>query len=246
MSVNEERLQKVIARAGYASRRKAEQLILDGKVKVNHQVVTTLGTKVSPKDVVEVSGVQIENERKVYYLVYKPRGVISSVKDDKGRKVITDLLPEVTERIFPVGRLDYDTSGLMLLTNDGDFANLLMHPSHGAEKTYVAKIKGLPTPADLKPIRKGVKDGDDILKAIRYKILSSDRQKHTTILEITLVEGKNRHIRRMMDKIGYQVMKLKREKYAFLTLDNLKPGEFRELTPKELAKLNAEVGKNVK
>ncbi|MDY0396529.1 pseudouridine synthase [Virgibacillus halophilus] len=206
---------KRIAQAGYASRRKAEQLILEGKVKVNHQVVTTLGTKVTPKDLVEVSGVQLENERKVYYLVYKPRGVISSVKDDKGRKVITDLLPEVSERIFPVGRLDYDTSGLILLTNDGDFANLLMHPSHGAEKKYVAKIKGVPEPSDLKQMRKGLRDGKDLLKAVGYKILSSDRRKNTTILEITLIEGKNRHVRRMMDKLGYQVLKLKREKYAF-------------------------------
>ncbi|MDY0405670.1 pseudouridine synthase [Virgibacillus sp. 179-BFC.A HS] len=246
MSKHEERLQKRIAQAGVASRRKAEQLILDGKVKVNHQVVTKLGTKVTQQDVIEVSGVQLENETKVYYLLYKPRGVISSVKDDKGRKTITDLLPEVEERIFPIGRLDYDTSGIILLTNDGDFANMLMHPSYGVEKVYVAKIKGIPDPTELKRIKKGIKDGQDLLKAVRYKILSTDRKKNTSILEITLVEGKNRHVRRMMEQLGYPVLKLKREKYAFLTVDGLKPGEFRKLTPKEVHQLQAQSGKNVK
>ncbi len=144
MSKHEERLQKVIAQSGLTSRRKAEQLILDGKVKVNNKTVTEMGIKVTSDDKVEVDGVPLEKEEPVYYLLYKPRGVISSVKDDKGRKVVTDFLPGVSERVFPVGRLDYDTSGILLLTNDGEFANHLMHPSKEVNKVYVAKVKGIP------------------------------------------------------------------------------------------------------
>ena len=140
-----ERIQKVIAQAGIASRRKAEQLIQEGKVTVNGKVVKELGMKVGPNDQIEVSGVPVEKEEPVYYLLYKPRGVISAVSDDKGRKTVVDLFPFVEKRIYPVGRLDYDTSGLLLLTNDGDFANALMHPKYEIEKTYVAKMKGIPS-----------------------------------------------------------------------------------------------------
>lgn len=232
-----ERLQKVIARSGLTSRRKAEQLIASGKVKVNNQVVTTLGTKVSAQDEIEVDGVPIEKEAHVYYMLYKPRGIISSAKDDKGRKTVLDFFPEVEERIYPVGRLDYDSSGLILLTNDGDLANTLMHPSHGVEKVYVAKLKGIPSKQELAKLRKGVTADRELLKAARYNILSADRKKDTMILELTLVEGKNRHVRRMMEALGYPVQKLKRERYGFLTLDGLSPGETRPLTPKEVKQL---------
>ncbi|WP_156855920.1 pseudouridine synthase [Oceanobacillus sp. AG] len=232
-----ERLQKVIARSGLTSRRKAEQLIASGKVKVNNQVVTTLGTKVSAQDEIEVEGVPIEKEAHVYYMLYKPRGIISSAKDDKGRKTVLDFFPEVEERIYPVGRLDYDSSGLILLTNDGDLANTLMHPSHGVEKVYVAKLKGIPSKQELAKLRKGVTADRELLKAVRYNILSADRKKDTMILELTLVEGKNRHVRRMMEALGYPVQKLKRERYGFLTLDGLSPGETRPLTPKEVKQL---------
>lgn len=232
-----ERLQKVIARSGLTSRRKAEQLIASGKVKVNNQVVTTLGTKVSAQDEIEVDGVPIEKEAHVYYMLYKPRGIISSAKDDKGRKTVLDFFPEVEERIYPVGRLDYDSSGLILLTNDGDLANTLMHPSHGVEKVYVAKLKGIPSKQELAKLRKGVTADRELLKAVRYNILSADRKKDTMILELTLVEGKNRHVRRMMEALGYPVQKLKRERYGFLTLDGLSPGETRPLTPKEVKQL---------
>lgn len=232
-----ERLQKVIARSGLTSRRKAEQLIASGKVKVNNQVVTTLGTKVSAQDEIEVDGVPIEKEAHVYYMLYKPRGIISSAKDDKGRKTVLDFFPEVEERIYPVGRLDYDSSGLILLTNDGDLANTLMHPSHGVEKVYVAKLKGIPSKQELAKLRKGVTADRELLKAARYNILSADRKKDTMILELTLVEGKNRHVRRMMEALGYPVQKLKRERYGFLTLDGLSPGEKRPLTPKEVKQL---------
>ncbi|MFD2045902.1 pseudouridine synthase [Ornithinibacillus salinisoli] len=229
-----ERLQKVIAQSGVTSRRKAEQLILDGKVKVNDKVVTELGTKVSSNDKIEVNGVQLEKELPVYFMLYKPRGVISSVSDDKGRKVVTDFFPEVSERIFPIGRLDYDTSGILLLTNDGEFANLLMHPKHGVEKVYIAKIKGIPSKEDLRMLLKGVKDKKDVLKVIRYKIISTEKKKNTMILELTLKEGKNRHVRRMMEQIGYPVLKLKRERYGLLTPEGMQPGDFRPLTPKEV------------
>src|SRR5690625_1298730 len=134
MTSSEERLQKVIAQSGVTSRRKAEQLMVEGKVKVNEKVVTKLGTKVSPKDKVEVEGIPLEKEAASYYMLYKPRGVISSLNDDKNRKIVTDYLPGITERIFPVGRLDYDTSGILLLKNDGEFANILLHPKYEVEK----------------------------------------------------------------------------------------------------------------
>ena len=232
-----ERLQKVIAQSGVTSRRKAEQLILDGKVKVNNQVVTKLGTKVSADDKIEVNGVPLEKEQSVYYMLYKPRGVISSVNDDKGRKVVTDILSEIPERIFPVGRLDYQTSGLLLLTNDGVFANQLMHPKYEVEKVYVAKIKGIPEKAVLSKLLKGVKSDTDILKAIHYNIITTDTKKNTMVLELTLHEGKNKQVRRMMEGIGYPVLKLKREKYGMLTLRGLQPGEYRQLTPKEVRQI---------
>ncbi|SDJ66605.1 pseudouridine synthase [Sediminibacillus albus] len=246
MTNGQERLQKVIAQSGITSRRKAEKLIEEGQVKVNGKVVTTLGTKVSSDDKVEVNGVPLEKEEPVYYLLYKPRGVISSVKDDKNRKVVTDFLPEIEQRVFPVGRLDYDTSGLLLLTNDGDFANLLMHPRHEIDKVYVAKTKGIPDKDTLLTIKKGVRSEGDLLKAAHAKILSNDHKKNTAIVQLVLHEGKNRHIRRMMEALNYPVDKLKRERYAFLTLQGLNPGEFRELTPHEVKKLRTLAEKNVK
>ncbi|WP_090233175.1 pseudouridine synthase [Lentibacillus halodurans] len=232
-----ERLQKVIAQSGVTSRRKAEKLIADGKVKVNKKTVTELGTKVTHQDNIEVDGVLLEKEEPVYYMLYKPRGVISSITDDKGRKVVTDYLGEVPERIYPIGRLDYDTSGILLLTNDGDFANMLMHPRYGVDKVYVAKTDGIPDKQELNKLRKGVRSDNDLLKVVRYKVLEVDRQKNTMILELTLHEGKNRHIRRMMDALGYPVSKLKREKYGFLNLQRMQPGDFRPLTPHEVKKM---------
>ncbi|MEN2766142.1 pseudouridine synthase [Ornithinibacillus xuwenensis] len=237
MSNTYERLQKVIAQSGVTSRRKAEALIVAGKVKVNDKIVTELGTKVSSDDKIEVEGVQLEKEPPVHYLFYKPRGVISSVKDDKGRKIVTDFFPEIEERIYPIGRLDYDTSGILLLTNDGEFANMVMHPKYGVEKVYVAKIKGIPSKMDLAKLRKGVKDKKELLKALRYRVISTDKKNHTTILELTLREGKNRHVRRMMEQLGFPVMKLKREKYGLLTLEGLRVGEYRKLTPKEVKQM---------
>lgn len=240
-----ERLQKVIAKSGVTSRRKAEQLITDGKVKVNGSITTELGTKVSTADEIEVNGVPLQQEAPVYYMLYKPRGVISSVKDDKNRKVVTDFFPEIQERIFPIGRLDYDSSGIILLTNDGEFANHLMHPRYGIEKVYVAKVKGIPSKPELNKLRKGIKVDKDILKAVGYKFLSTDKDTNTAIIEITLQEGKNRHIRRMMEQLGYPVTKLKRERYGVLTLKGLKPGESRPLTPHEVKMMRQQASKIV-
>ncbi|WPZ17246.1 pseudouridine synthase [Geobacillus subterraneus] len=234
-----ERLQKVIARAGIASRRKAEEMILQGRVKVNGRVVTELGVKVGPSDDVEVDGIPVEREEPVYYLLYKPRGVISSVKDEKGRKVVTDFFKDLHQRIYPVGRLDYDTSGLLLLTNDGDFANLLMHPRYEIEKVYVAKVKGIPTREQLKQLEKGVLLEDGMTAPAKVKLLSADRKKRTAIVEIRIHEGRNRQVRRMFEAIGCEVLKLKRERYAFLDLKGLRPGEYRELSPHEVKLLRA-------
>ncbi|WP_141433381.1 23S rRNA pseudouridine(2605) synthase RluB [Bacillus sp. 03113] len=232
-----ERLQKVIAHAGFASRRKAEELILDGKVKVNGKIIKELGVKVSPSDRVEVEGVPVEREEPVYFLLYKPRGVISSVNDDKGRKVVTDFFPEISERIYPVGRLDYDTSGLILLTNDGEFANILMHPSNQIEKVYVAKTKGIPSREKLKSLERGILLEDGKTAPARVKMISLDKKKNTAIIELTIHEGRNRQVRRMFEAIGHPVLKLKRERYGFLNLHGLVAGEGRELTAHEVKQL---------
>lgn len=232
-----ERLQKVIAKAGVTSRRKAEEMIEAGRVKVNGKTITELGTKVSTNDQIEVDGIQIEKESPVYYLLYKPTGVISSIRDEKGRKVVTDFFPNVEQRIFPIGRLDYDTSGLLLLTNDGDFANILMHPKYEIEKVYVAKIKGIPPKEKLRQLEKGIKLEDGLTAPAKAKMLSFDRKKQSSIIQLTIHEGKNRQVRRMFEAIGYPVMKLKREKYAFLDVIGMNPGDIRELTPHEVKRL---------
>ncbi|WP_449536801.1 23S rRNA pseudouridine(2605) synthase RluB [Ferdinandcohnia sp. Marseille-Q9671] len=234
-----ERLQKVIAHAGVASRRKAEELIVAGQVKVNGKIVKELGIKVSHNDKIEVSGIPLEREEPVYFLFYKPRSVISSVSDDKGRKVVTDFFQEIQQRIYPVGRLDYDTSGLLLLTNDGEFANLLMHPKYEIEKVYVAKIKGIPPKEKLRQLERGIKLEDGMTAPARTKLISMDKRKQTSIVEITIHEGRNRQVKRMFEAIGHEVMKLKRERFGFLTLNGLHTGEHRELQPHEVKQLRA-------
>lgn len=243
--MKKERLQKVIAQSGLTSRRKAERLILEGRVKVNGELVTELGVKVSPKDEITVDGIPLEREKKVYYLLYKPRGYISAVTDDRGRKTVIDLMPEVEERIYPVGRLDYDSSGLLLLTNDGDFAYKLMHPKFHVSKEYIVKIDGIIPMEKRDLLLEGVKDDGELLKVSKYKVKRVDRKKRTMLLEVTLHEGKNRHIRRLFEALGHPVLKLKREKYAFLTLDHLQPGEYRPLKPKEVHNLLQLVNKKI-
>ena len=226
-----ERLQKVIAQAGVASRRKAEKMITAGQVTVNGKKITELGTKVEPSDKIEVNGVPIEKETLHTYLFYKPRGVISSVKDDKGRKTVVDFFEDVPYRLYPVGRLDYDTSGLLLMTNDGELANKLMHPRNEVPKVYVAKIKGLLSPEDIRI------DGRKSAPA-KLKILKTDEKKNTQIVQLTIHEGHYHQVKRMFEAVHHFVEKLSREKYAFLTLKSLTSGEYRELTHEEVFRLN--------
>lgn len=233
-----ERLQKVMANAGVASRRASEKLIQEGRVMVNGIVVTELGTKVESDDSISVDGKLLKkDEKKVYYLLYKPRGVISAAKDNKGREVVTDYLKDVPERLYPVGRLDYDTSGLLILTNDGDFANQMMHPRYKVDKTYVAKVEGLITPDSIKKLRNGVViDGKPTSRA-RAKILSRDAKKNTSIVSLTIHEGRYHQVKKMFDAVGHKVQKLSRITYGTLTLDGLTSGEYRELSHNEVREL---------
>lgn len=232
-----DRLQKVIAHAGVASRRDAEKMIVDGRVAVNGEIVTELGTKVSTNDHVEVDKVPIYKEEPVYYLFYKPTGVITAVSDDRGRKVVTDYFPEVEQRIYPIGRLDYNTSGLLLLTNDGEFANSLMHPRYELNKTYIAMVNGIPSKSDMNKLANGIViDGKKTARAnARIKEIDKDKQK--AIVELTIHEGRNRQVRKMLEAINCPVDKLKRERYGFLDLGNLQPGESRPLLKKEVHRL---------
>ena len=231
-----ERLQKFIANCGYSSRRAAESLIKEGKVRVNGEVVTELGTKVSGNDLVEIDGNILSKEDKVYYVLNKPRGVISSSKDEVGRKTVVDLIPEEA-RIFPVGRLDYDTTGVILLTNDGELANLLMHPKNEIEKKYVAKINGILTNEQSKQMKKGIKIDDRYAICKRVKTTKVDKENNTSIVEVTISEGRNHIIKRIFEAIGYDVLKLKREQVAFIGLSGLKSGEYRKLSIKEVKEL---------
>lgn len=233
-----ERLQKVIAAAGIASRRKAEELIVAGKVTVNGEVVKTLGTKVSGEDIITVNGYQLTKESYEYYLLNKPREYICSVNDEFKRKVVTDLIA-TNKRIYPVGRLDYDTTGLLILTNDGTLANILMHPKNGVEKTYVAKIEGNLTMEELHKLKMGIVIDDVLCKPLRVKIKKHDIIKCVDIVEVVITEGRNHIVKNLFKAVNHEVIKLKREKYGFLELGNLKSGEYRPLSIKEVHRLYA-------
>lgn len=234
-----ERLQKVIANSGYCSRRKAEELITKGQVYVNGDLVTELGTKVDSGDTIVVEGVTLnQNIRKEYYLLNKPRGVICSVSDDKGRKVVTDYI-DTKERIYPVGRLDYDTTGVLLLTNDGEFANILMHPSNRVEKTYLAIIEGILTTEEIYELKSGVViDGVKVIPK-RVKIKKKDTVKNREKVEISIIEGRNHIVKKIFESIGHPVNKLTRERYAFLDVKGLQSGDYRMLSQEEVSRLKA-------
>jgi len=238
-----ERIQKVIAQSGYCSRRKAEELIKNGLVTVNGNTVREMGYKVSGNDYIEVEGNSImEKQDKVYYLLNKPRGIITSTKDDKDRKTVVDLINE-NKRIYPVGRLDYDTTGLVILTNDGTLANLLMHPKNNIDKVYIAKIEGIITSGNLKVLEKGVViDGKKTSKS-KAKILRIDKKNNTSVVELTIHEGRNHQVKNMFKALGYCVIKLKRERIAFLTLEGLSSGDYRQLSIHEVKRLYNEVKK---
>lgn len=237
-----ERLQKVIANAGYCSRRKAENLILNKKVMVNGNMITELGYKVSPNDIITIEGKTLLQEKKEYVLLYKPRGIVTTTKDEHNRKTVLDLI-ETETRLYPVGRLDYDTSGLLLLTNDGELANLLMHPKTEIDKVYIAKVKGLVNKSEIIKLRTGINIDGFRTSRSGARIISYDKKTDTSIVELTIHEGKNHQVKKMLASIGHDVIKLKREKLSFLTLKGLKSGEYRYLTVKEVKKLYNETKK---
>lgn len=228
-----ERLQKVIAASGITSRRKAEELIKNGKVKVNGEIITELGTKVENKDIIEVENKIITKEEKEYYLLNKPRGVITSTSDDKNRHVVTELI-DTKARIFPVGRLDYDTTGVLILTNDGEFANILTQPKNEIKKIYLAKLEGIINVDQINKLKQGIKLDGVSVKASRVKLKKVNKESNTSMVEITIHEGKNHQVKRMFEAVGYHVAKLTRKQIDIFTTENLKSGEYRKLTPKEV------------
>ncbi len=229
-----ERLQKFIAESGYTSRRKAEELITQGKVKINDKVVTELGTKVSGKEKIFVEGKLLTKEEKEYYLLNKPRGVITSVSDNRNRKTVIDIINS-KKRIYPVGRLDYDTTGVLLLTNDGEFSNILMHPNNKIDKVYVAKINGIIKGEEINKLKNGVEIDGLKTKKCKVKLKRTDLKNNTSYVSLTIHEGRNHQVKKMFESIGFKVLKLKRERVGIFTLKGLASGEFRKLTPKEVA-----------
>ncbi|MEL7604751.1 pseudouridine synthase [Sedimentibacter saalensis] len=231
--MEEERLQKYIARCGISSRRKAEDLILTGCVKVNGIVVTELGTKINPeKDVVLVDNKKIsETEGFIYIKLYKPEGYVTTVKDQFGRKTVIDLV-DITERIYPIGRLDYNTSGLLLLTNDGDLANKLMHPKYHIYKTYIAEVEGRMSDEAVMRLKSGVKIEDYKTAPAIVNIVKISS--NSSIVQVSIYEGKNRQVRKMLDAVGHPVRTLKRISFGKINLGDLKPGAWVHLNEEEI------------
>jgi 23S rRNA pseudouridine2605 synthase len=251
---SDERLQKVLARGGIASRRHAEELITAARVRVNGRIVTELGTRVNPrKDRIEVDGRRVVAEPLVYYFFHKPRGTVTTLTDPEGRATIAEYLRDLPARVFPVGRLDFHTSGALLLTNDGELAQALLHPRRSVAKTYVAKVRGVPTDTQLEPWQKGMElppvgdePGPIRLRPVDVEVLrhgppgvDARHEEGTTWLKITLREGRNRQIHRMAEAVGLFVMRLARIAFAGITTEGLRPGELRPLTDKEITMLRA-------
>lgn len=229
-----ERLQKIIASSGYCSRRKAEEYIKLGKVLVNNIKITDMGVKVSGNDIITINGTIINKEEKEYYILNKPRGIISSSKDEKERQTVVDLI-HTNKRLYPVGRLDYNTTGLIILTNDGELTNILTHPSNEVEKTYIAKLNKTFNIEDLYKIKKGIII--DNKKLVPTKVKIKKNTKDSSLIEISIIEGRNHIIKNVFLKLGYLVDALTRTEYGFLNLDGLQSGQYRKLTIKEVKKL---------
>jgi 23S rRNA pseudouridine2605 synthase len=232
------RLQKYMSECGVASRRKSEELIKKGEVYVNGRQITELGFQVSSKDEVIVSGKEIKKEDKEYYLLYKPNKTVSSVKDEKGRTTVVDLI-ESKAKLFPVGRLDYDTSGLLLITNDGELSNILTHPKYEVERVYEVKIDGLIKGNEIKTLENGIVINNIKTKKCKIKLKKLDKNNKKSYLTVKLEEGKNHEVKNLFAYFNYKVLKLKRVRFAFLTLDNLKMGEYRKLNVKEIKDLKS-------
>lgn len=231
-----QRLQKYMSECGVASRRKSEELILKGDVQVSGKTVTELGFKINSSDEVSVCGKIIKKEDKEYYLLYKPNKVVSTVNDDKKRTTVVDLINS-EKKLFPVGRLDYDTTGAIIITNDGELSNKLTHPSFEIERVYEVKIDGLIKVEEIKALEHGVVIENVTLRASKVKLKKLDRKNSKSYLTLILKEGKNHEVKNMFKHFGYEVIKLKRISYSFLNLEGLKIGEYRPLTFKEVKKL---------
>ena len=234
----EERLQKFLANQGICSRRKAEEYILVGKVKVNGTIITELGTKINPEiDTVEFEGKQVTGQvKKVYILLNKPIGYVTTVKDQFHRDTVMDLI-KTKEKVVPVGRLDMFTSGALILSNDGDFIYQVTHPKHEITKTYNVTVRGSMTEEEIQKLKEGVDIGDYITKPAQVKILKIEPEKQTSRIEITIHEGKNRQVRKMCEAVGRKVVGLHRSKIGNITVKDLKLGEWRYLTEKEVKSL---------
>lgn len=230
------RLQKLLAHAGVASRRAAEELIVRGKVRVNGKTVRELGTIVSTEDRIDVSGTPVKLESKpAYLLMHKPSGVMTTMRDPQGRRTVADIIPKGMPRVVPVGRLDYDTSGVLLLTNDGELANVLTHPRFGVEKTYRAVVKGRLMPEEIEKLKSGVMLEEFRAAGAQVRVVAIRRD--TSVLDISIHEGKNRQVRRMFEAVGHPVLALARLRFGPLKLGDLPPGHSRALTERELAQL---------
>ena len=238
----EERLQKYMARCGVASRRKCEEIILSGEVSINDKIVSELGVKINPeKDIVTYKGNIIKpEEKKLYIMLNKPEGYITSVKDEKGRKTILDLV-KVEERIYPIGRLDYDSSGLILLTNDGDIYNKIIHPRVNIGKKYIATCRGEFSKEEIKRFENGIDIGGYITADAKMTLLDIEKKNNSvnSVVEIIIHEGKNRQIRRMCEALGHEVLSLKRVEVGNIKLGYLKKGQWRDLTEEELKYINS-------
>ena len=236
---NKERLQKVMAACGVASRRKCEELISAKRVKVNGSIVTELGTKVSKKDIIEVDGKMLSRQELVYYVMNKPTGYLTTVSDDRGRKTIMDLIDPETKktRIFPIGRLDYDTSGVLLLTNDGDLSYRLTRSQKEVAKTYQVRVNGIIDQNAVTKLIKGIMIDGVMTKRAIVDVISFDKKNNSSLISISITEGRNRQVRKMCEAVGFEVKKLKRVSFGGITLEGLGVGEYRELKPHEIKML---------
>lgn len=236
---NLERLQKVMAQAGVASRRASEEIIKSGRVSVNGKIVKELGTKVSKKDIILVDGKPIIKENKVYYVLNKPTGYMTTLSDDLGRRTVMDLFnkEDLENRIYPIGRLDYDTSGVLLFTNDGELAYKLTKSAKEVEKSYQVRIKGKLSQGDIIKLMKGIELDGIKTKRARVEVLSVDKVNDSSSIKLTITEGRNRQVRRMCEALGHEVKKLNRLSFAGITLEDLPEGAYRPLKPHEIKKL---------
>lgn len=240
------RLQKFMAQCGVASRRSSEDIIKQGRVRVNGEIVDYMGYEVDEDvDVVEVDGARIRTEAKKYYIVlHKPKGYVTTVSDEFDRPTVMELVKDIRSRIYPVGRLDYDTSGLLIMTNDGDFANILTHPSHAVNKAYIAQLNNLPDANELNTLRKGVMLDGKLTSPARVEVLKAT--KHNCEIKVTIHEGRNRQVRRMFEAIGAEVTMLKRISVGNVTLGNLPEGKWRHMNDAERQRLSGRDSKKAK